>query len=406
MRYHRSVRAASAIALPASVFRRALPLLFTTFVNKCGAIGLSLLPMLLIERRVTDGDASLALGVVKTALVVGMFAGGFLSDRVGLKSTLIASFLLSGLGLGLLPSAETLLTVVVLAAAAQAGQSMFAGPSRLLVTGLVGLAGEREAIGWLRMALNCGSIVSFSIGAALTSSALYSLMLLDSVTSLAAAAVGLRLLPDDERPFESARAKGEAAFPARASWGLFGLCAFVAFGFSFLYDLYIVSASAQFRDRFGEDGLKLFSQVMVANTVLCTAFSVVASRALRDPASAFPAGLILVAAGAALGLSSADSRALIFAGALLFTVGEIVFAALSGFVLLRVTPHSPRRGSAFGAALVVQSLGRIAGSAAAFPMVVHGSHPTAFVLGAATVFVAASLVAGPALRRFFAAQDF
>ncbi|MFN7135857.1 MAG: MFS transporter, partial [Myxococcales bacterium] len=146
----------------APVFRQSLPVLLTTFVNKVGAVGLSLLPMLLVERALPSETSSLVMGLVKAAVLLGSFAGGWVADRAGLRVALVSSFAIAGTGLALLPLASDWVVLAALAMLAQLGNAMFHSPARLLVTSAVAPEHQREAIGWLRGAVNGGQIVSFS----------------------------------------------------------------------------------------------------------------------------------------------------------------------------------------------------------------------------------------------------
>ena len=52
-----------------------------------------------------------------------------------------------------------------------------------------------------------------------------------------------------------------------------------------MYDLFLIGAAAKFRILFADQGLAIFSRVMVINTLLCSLLSVVAARTLRRPIS-------------------------------------------------------------------------------------------------------------------------
>src|SRR5688500_12282731 len=86
-----------------SVFLKARSLYLTSFANKCLNIGLVLIPMLLVEQELSTTTSSWVMGLVKTAAVTGSILGGWFSDRIGLKQTLVLAFFLSALGLFALP---------------------------------------------------------------------------------------------------------------------------------------------------------------------------------------------------------------------------------------------------------------------------------------------------------------
>ena len=65
-----------------STFRRSLPLITTSFINKTGTIGLSLVPMILVERHLSAGQSSLVMTLIKASTLGGTLLGGLSSDRL------------------------------------------------------------------------------------------------------------------------------------------------------------------------------------------------------------------------------------------------------------------------------------------------------------------------------------
>lgn len=370
-----------------SVLRRALPLLATTFVNKVGSIGLSLLPMLLVERNAGTAESSLVLGSVKAAGLVSVLVGGALSDRLGARAVVLLSFALQGIGLGLLPFAPTLALMALAGIVGRTGEMFFQSPARLLLTESAAREHRSEALGWLRTANNAGQVVCYGVGLLFAGAGVAPLMVFDAATSLVALGLGTRLL----KPSETAEASAVAEEPpVTTSWAPALWCAAANAGFVLVYEVFMVGAAASYRDRFGDRGLAVFSGAMVVNTVLCALVAVVASRTIRSPRRALPAGAVLMAVGATVALTPTTPPALILVGAFVLTLGEVVFAALSQVTLLQLVPARTNRGRAYGSLLLPQMGGRIVGAAIAFPLVVHGSAPTASVaaLGAISVVVA------------------
>ena len=162
-----------------------------------------------------------------------------------------------------------------------------------------------------------------------------------------------------------------------------------------------MGTAARCRIVFGEQGLTVFSELWIANTVLCAALSIVAARRLSSASKALPAGLLLVTAGLSLSFGPGGSKAALFAGMLALTAGEIVFNALAGLVLVlvRLAPPGLRQGSAYGGAVFVQFAGRIAGGSLAFPLVVATAHPLPIVWLAATILLALCWVTRHDLQR-------
>jgi MFS family permease len=384
-----------------STLRQSSPLLITTFINRCGTIGLSLLPMLLVQNKFSDATSSTVMTLVKVALLVGTYLGGWAADRMGMKASVLLSFLLSGIGLAFLPfgdwagwvGVDAAVWIGVWAVLAQLGGAMFYSPARIMVVELVPVEKQQESIGWLKTANNLGNIFSYVFGALFSTWGLIALILFDSITSLAAAAVGVKLLPNlgKHDPAKKAERKSHPG----GSWFVFVFCTLTVAGFFFFYDLFMVSISAKCQDVFGAEGLRLFSEAMVVNTVLCTLFVVLAAKYLHRPGLVFPASIVLMAAGTALIAWVSTSWLVLFLAMLVVSVAEILFAALAQFVIIRSTPESKNQGVIYGASLVVQSLARILGAAVAFPLVVHSDNPLPFIAVSASALLAVSFFARP-----------
>jgi Major Facilitator Superfamily len=351
----------------------------TAFVNRCGTIGLSLLPMLLVQRGTSTASSSAVMAVVKATMIVGLLASGVAADRLGPRRTVLLAFTLSGVGLLLLPRAPSLALVAAAAVVAQLGEALSPSAIRLLLITRVPPEGQREALGWLRGAANLGHVMSYGAGIVFTAAGVLGLMWFDSLTSLVAALIGLRLLRDAPAAGAAPRPAVEDAAAPRGLSPLFA-CAAVLGGFMFLYDLFTVSASAAAERAFGARGLAVFSEMMIINVVFCALLAVAAARVLKRVSVAFPLGILLAGAGTAVTTAGVGKPLWLFAGAFIVTVGEVVLGALSQYALLRAAPAGPRRGTYYSAALVVQTLGRIAGGTLAFPMVVDGAHGTLFVV--------------------------
>ncbi|MGZ3731134.1 MAG: hypothetical protein ACXVCG_18055, partial [Bdellovibrionota bacterium] len=137
----------------------------------------------------------------------------------------------------------------------------------------------------------------------------------------------------------------------------------------------ITAAAAECKTLFGSEGLQIFSKIMVINTFLCAIFSVFAARYLRRAELALPAGIALLAIGCLITFRPGAAEGAFYLGSLLVTLGEIVFNALSGIVLIVITPPGKRQASLYSRGVLLQFVGRIAGASAAFPLVVDGAHP-------------------------------
>lgn len=354
-----------------TAFRSGLPIVATTFVNRAGAIGLNLLPILLVERQVAAADASLVLGIAKGVILVSSLLGGFLSDRWGVRSAFLLAMGMQALGLALVPFMEQLALIAFVAALAQLGNSMFGATSRLMIRQFVLPGQQQEALAWLRTGNNMGQIISFSLGALLASFGTTLLFLFDAFTSLLAFLFGLKWLPGGVR---APQVRADSAEREQRSWRVFIVYGIFVAGYSFLYDLFMIGAAGRLEVVFPQQGLRLFSLVMVVNTIICTLLSVPLSKRVTNARRVLPAGFVLSSLGGALMFLDIESRVLLFAGVLLLSLGELLYTSMAQFLLLLINPARSGEGTSYGAITTLQAVGRILASATAFPLIVHGTY--------------------------------
>ncbi|MGZ3651945.1 MAG: MFS transporter, partial [Bdellovibrionota bacterium] len=256
-------------------------------------------------------------------------------------------------------------------ALSQLGTSFYYASARLMVTRLVPPQDRTEAIAWQRTGNNLAQILSYSLGAFFGRFGTAFLLLFDSFTSFLAAGVGAKILPPAApSPTATARESRDRGGAANFYRG-----AMIIALFTFVYELYITAAAAECKTLFGSEGLQIFSKIMVINTFLCAIFSVFAARYLRRAELALPAGIALLAIGCLITFRPGAAEGAFYLGSLLVTLGEIVFNALSGIVLIVITPPGKRQASLYSRGVLLQFVGRIAGASAAFPLVVDGAHP-------------------------------
>jgi predicted MFS family arabinose efflux permease len=354
-----------------SAFHSGLPVVATAFVNRAGAIGLNLLPILLVERQVASVDASLVLGIAKGVILVSSLLGGIIADRWGVRWAFLLAMGMQVLGLATVPFMEQLALLALMAAIAQLGNTMFGATSRLMIKQFVAPAQQQEALAWLRTGNNMGQIISFSLGALLASFGTALLFLFDAFTSLLAFIFGMKWLPGGVR---AAATHGDNAGRAQHSWRVFIIYGIFVAGYSFLYDLFMIGAAGRLELVFPDEGLRLFSLVMVVNTVVCTLLSVPLSRRASNARRVLPIGFVLSSLGGALMFLDIESRPLLFGGVLLLSIGELLYTSLAQFLLLQINPARSGEGTSYGAVTTLQAVGRILASSTAFPLLVHGQY--------------------------------
>ena len=364
--------------LDSAAFRQSRAVLLTTFTNKVGSIGLSLVSILLVRRGASTEQGSLVLAVMKATSVAATLAGGALSDRFDTRTLALSALLISATGLGLMPFQGAIALILACGILGQFAESLMNVVQRLLLVDLVEAPHHKESLGWLRMANNFAQIFSFSIAAAGAAFGVAPLMLFDSGTSLLAFFVGRRILP---RAHPRARDAGKAdAAPkgGRGSLAAFLGCAVVLLGWSLMYELFLEGGAGRLEVLHPGQGLRRFSTMMILNTALCTAFSVQATRLFRDSWKAIAGGAVLTASGILIAGWGMATQAWVFAGMLCITAGELMLGAVSQYTLMRLTPPGRNAGFYYSTGLTLMQCGRIAGAALAFPFLIHAHDLTRF----------------------------
>lgn len=384
--------------LDSPAFRQSRPVLLTTFTNKVGSIGLSLISILLVTRGVTTAQGSLVLSTLKATILVGTVTGGALSDRFGSRSLALSALLMSAAGLGLLPFQTTLLLILACGVLAQFAEALLNVVQRLLLVSGVAAEHHKEALGWLRMVNNLAQIFSFSIAAVGARLGVAPLMLFDAATSLAAFFIGRRILPSAPPGGSLGReASGQSGSSSAPPLAFFG-CAAVLLGWALLYELFLEGGAGRLEVLFPGEGLRRFSTLMILNTVLCAAFAVQATRLFRDSWTAIAGGVAFTATGVLIAGWGMSSQLWVFCGMLFMTFGELMLGAVAQYTLMRLTPAGRNSGFYYSLGLMLMQCGRIAGAGLSFPLLIHarGLAPfTQLVVG----MLALQVVLLAALRR-------
>lgn len=345
-----------------------------------GTLGLSLLPILIVDHGLKGFWPPLVMGLTKGALFVGVLLGGILSDRMGAKGSVTLSFLLEGTGLLALLLVPhwggwaSALALGGLALVAQLGNAMTPSSSRILLFSLVGTTQDRrEAQGWLRTANNLGVVFSSGLGWILTSLGITGIFLIDATTSYLAAillwtVLSAKRLRATAPPLEVA-ARGVAErpdwwVPALKVAGMVGLT-------SLAYQIVETALAVRFRLEYGELGVSRFSAALLINASLCAVFGVIANRHIQRIDRAFALGFTLTLAALGLVAWTPAHVELLYPIIFLLTLGEIFFYALAQFALMSLVPAGPRSGARYGRLLMLQTGAKWVGGAVAFPLVVE-----------------------------------
>lgn len=190
-----------------------------TLVNKMGTL---ILPYLSIVLKRDFGLAEATIGVVLLGYgvgsVVSILAGGYLTDRLGRRRTLLVSLLGSGaiaMLMAFAPSLPVLATLLVLFGFLA---DLYRPASSAIVSDE--LPSDQRAVGYaaLRMAINLGFAIGMVVGGALADVSWRLLFLGDGATTLAFGLVVYAWIGETKPQQSSAADAAAAAAPSTVPW--------------------------------------------------------------------------------------------------------------------------------------------------------------------------------------------
>jgi MFS family permease len=300
--------------------------------------------------------------VFALASFVGGILGGGLADRFGRKVIMVFGLVVSALS-SLLLGLATDLTGVLILVAFVGVLSDIAGPARqAAVVDMLPAAKRTEGFGVLRVAGNLAWIVGPSLGGILAAQSYLWIFILDCLTSLIAAAVVARSVPET-RPVDSPTQPRETVAQTFRGYGTplrdKAYVAFLAVAalMNLVYIQMYTTLSVYLYDVHGVP-VNGYGYLMSMNAVIVVMYQIWLTRRLR-PYRALP----LMAWGTALyaigfSLYGFVSAYLLFAIAMvIITFGEMIVIPTSSAVAARLAPEDMRARymAVFGASWVISA---------------------------------------------------
>ena len=381
-------------------FQESLPLLITSLVNKTGSIGISLLPMLLVQGGYSTFESSLTLGLVKSVTLFASLIAGFAGDQWGLRLTLLSAFFCSALGFSLLPFSFGLPVLIFAGMLAQFGNAATNSTLRLLLAEQVSATSQKEALGWMRTVNNLGQIVSFGIATLSSWLGLALLIWFDALTSFMAFLVGGRILPKTKPIRISSTRKNSFETSGGRHWYPFIGAVLILFCWNFHYEFFMVSVAGKLKLLDPENGVQRFSTLMLLNTALCTLLSVRASRTFQNVIRSLSVGVILNSSGLALCLTRPESLPLLWVGTISLTFGEIIYGVFTQLLVMKVIPPTHRPNTVYSLGIVVANIGRLLAASLAFPISINASNPGVALFATLLASIVTALCLGLGQREF------
>jgi MFS family permease len=279
--------------------------------------------------------------------MVGSALGGALADRMGRKTVIIFSLVLSSLsalGMGFAPSLESFIAVIVIVGTL----SSIGHPAHeAVVADLLPQNKRAEGYGIIRVVFNVAVIIAPPIAGLLIANSYLTLFLVDAVISLISAAIVLFALPET-KPQAQAHAKPETMKQTFAGYGrVFKDTPFLAFiGVTVMMTLVYMNMNSTLgvylRDQHGLPELR-YGWLLSINAIIVVLFQFWVTRRLEKyrPMLMMAAGSLLYAVGFAM-YGFVPTFALFIVAMIIITIGEMVVSPFQQSVVASFAPEHMR----------------------------------------------------------------
>ena len=367
-------------------------------VNRIGGFVQPFLVLYLTqERHLSASTAGAVAAAVGGGSVASQFIGGWLTDRIGRRTTMLAGFLGTAAALIVLGQATSMPAIWATAFGVGLMADLFRPAVQATVADLLGPRERVRAYGLLFWAINLGFSISTVSAGVLASAGFGLLFWLNAGTSVLAALIIWRMVPET-RPTEAATARRSLLPVAGRDLTLLTLIAINVVYASIYFQGYSTLPLVMAADGLGSS---TYGLVIGLNGVVIVVVQPFVGRFLgeRDRSGVLAVSMLLVGLGFGLGALVHDWWG--YAGSVVvWTVGEIGFAAVIGAVIADLAPVD-LRGGYMGLAGTAFGLGSIIGPLAG-TWVLDEFGRTPVWAGCALLGVGmlvGQLGLGPALRR-------
>ncbi|MFL6145435.1 MAG: MDR family MFS transporter [Labedaea sp.] len=372
-------------------------LVTSQFVYRIGGfVSPFLVPYLTRERQLTMTAAGAVAAAVGVGTIGSQLLGGWLSDRIGRRQTMLAGFLGTALGLAALGCADTPPTIWAAALGVGLVSDLFRPAGSATVADLLGPDDRIRAFGLLFCATNLGFSIAAASGGVLIRYGYGLLFSLNAAASVLAAVIIWRRVPD-ARP-STPKTTGRALLPVLLRDRPMITMSLIMTAYSSLYlqvfsTLPLVMAG---------DGLgpATYGAVLAANGLVIVAAQPLAVRLLGGRDRSTVLGVSMLFVGLGLGLHVVvHTTAGYFVAMLVWTAGEIGLAVMFGATFADLAP-AELRGGYLGVAAATFGVGGVLGPLLGTALLDHIGPTALWTACAATgvALFAAQHAVAPALR--------
>jgi MFS family permease len=336
-----------------NVYREYPPAFWTynliVFIDRLGGFMLYPFFALYLTQKFDIGMSTVGLlfGVFSITGMVGSALGGAVADRMGRKTVIIFSLILSSLsalGMGFAPSLGVFVAIVVVVGTL----SSIGHPAHeAVVADLLPQDKRAEGYGIIRVVFNVAVILAPPIAGLLIANSYLTLFIVDAVISLISAAIVLFALPET-KPQAPAHTKAETMKQTFAGYGrVFKDTPFLAFiGVTVMMTLVYMNMNSTLgvylRDQHGLPEIR-YGWLLSINAIIVVLFQFWMTRRLEKykPLLMMAAGSLLYAIGFAM-YGFVPTFALFIVAMIIITVGEMVVSPFQQSLVASFAPEHMR----------------------------------------------------------------
>jgi MFS family permease len=342
---------------------RALPrpawILFAgTFINRFGAFVLPFLVIYLTRQGYSAAQAGIAASAYGAGHLIGSMLGGHLADRIGRRETIALSMFASAAAMIVLSQARAYPAILAITLFAGAAAEMYRPAAGALIGDLVPQEQRVTAFAMFRFALNLGFAAGPATAGLLADRSFLLLFLGDAVTSLACGVITLVALPRGTRSqAKQERAGGAIRHALKDEPFLLFLLAtlcitWIEYQVHTTFPLYLQAAGYS---------AKTYGFLISLNGVLIVLFELALTgwTQRRPPQAVIALGYALFGIGFALS-GLAPVIPVLILSVVVWTVGEMVFAPVTGAYVTDLAPEQ-YRGGYHGLWVLMWSIGMLLG---------------------------------------------
>lgn len=319
------------------------------FIDRLGGFMLYPFFALYLTQKFEIGMSTVGLlfAVFSISGMLGSALGGAIADRMGRRTVILFSLVLSSLsalGMGFAPTLGIFIAVVVLVGTL----SSIGHPAHeAVVADLLPQEKRAEGYGIIRVVFNVAVIIAPPIAGLLIANSYLTLFIVDAVISLISAAIVLFFLPET-KPQAQAHAKPETMKQTFAGYGrVFRDTPFLAFvGVTVMMTLVYMNMNSTLgvylRDQHGMPEMR-YGWLLSINAIIVVLFQFWVTRRLQNykPMLMMAAGSLLYAIGFAL-YGFVPTFALFVVAMIIITIGEMVVSPFQQSLVASFAPENMR----------------------------------------------------------------